>query len=492
MIEGLLEQNQSGLYCTYGVTNSGKSYTVHGGKGAGESGVLPRTLDTIFNSLDGLLSDSEIRPVGVSGVEELDRADAALLQNANEGMDTFDPLSLNSLRKRLLSADCSKQAEGGLQYEREEATVKVDRNYRYSVWLSYLEVYNEKLYDLLDVAMPAGGAPAVSGGMSRSESFRNSNWTLSSAARGKAGAPGESSLLSSASTTFLSRHALQLKNDAESAGDPEGQCKYATGLSEHRVRSAEEARALIKCGEQNRAVFGTMANRVSSRSHGVFTVRIIREHAGEADGTGDGKMYSTSRMSIVDLAGSERMANTQLTDAARMKEAVNINKSLMNLGHCLEKLKANQTKAQALMPSGKSAFGAVNLPAKPEVVPFNSSKLTALLKTYFVGEGNTVMIITANPYDGGFYENAHVMKFSAVARNVQSFKNAPNARRAAMPRSPTKVSLQQLAGVAQAQALRDKAAANASHNPSPPRQLVFDGDSNEDDITIIEGECWPD
>ncbi|KDN52948.1 P-loop containing nucleoside triphosphate hydrolase protein [Tilletiaria anomala UBC 951] len=476
MITDLLNNGQSGLYCTYGVTNSGKSYTIHGGNGKGEAGVLPRTLDTIFNSLDGLLGQSKIRPVGLSGVEQLseDDNDAHATALSSDRPDRLDPLSLPPLRKRLLSSTTGSLNE----YEREQASVKVDRNYRYSVWISYLEVYNEKLYDLLDVTpttAAAGGSAAC--GMSRSESVRGcsatgaSNWSLAAAAA-TGGSGGLPSSTSSAAVS-LTRHALPLKNDSDSAGDPEGQCKYAVGLSEHQVCSAEEARALIKRGEQNRAVFGTMANRVSSRSHGVFTVRVIREHGGEVGEA----MYSTSRMSIVDLAGSERMANTQLTDAARMKEAGNINKSLMNLGHCLEKLRANQTKAQSL------STGNFNLTAKPEVVPFNSSKLTALLKTYFVGEGKTVMIITANPYDGGFYENAQVMKFSATVKDVQQLRGAPNAMRAAIPRSPTKISLlpsaeQNAKGKSSVPPVRISQLAQA--------QMIIPDDSNEGDITIIE------
>jgi hypothetical protein len=51
---------QSGLIFTYGVTNSGKSYTVQGGKEAGEAGILPRSMDTIFNSIKGLESTSDV------------------------------------------------------------------------------------------------------------------------------------------------------------------------------------------------------------------------------------------------------------------------------------------------------------------------------------------------------------------------------------------------------------------------------------------------
>lgn len=59
MIKDLLD-GRSGLVCTYGVTNSGKSYTVQGERGDGKEGILPRAIDTVFNSISGLESESEV------------------------------------------------------------------------------------------------------------------------------------------------------------------------------------------------------------------------------------------------------------------------------------------------------------------------------------------------------------------------------------------------------------------------------------------------
>ena len=55
-----LVEGQNGLLFAYGVTNSGKTYTIQGGSGRGEGGLLPRTLDVIFNSVDGLHSDAPV------------------------------------------------------------------------------------------------------------------------------------------------------------------------------------------------------------------------------------------------------------------------------------------------------------------------------------------------------------------------------------------------------------------------------------------------
>lgn len=472
MIEGLLNGGQNGLYCTYGTTCSGKSYTVHGGNGASEAGVLPRTLDTVFNSLQGLHSTRRIRPKGLSGVQEL------VGEEPNDLTNQFDPLSLLPFREKVLGQKGRPTAPGSgrpnhsslAEYEHDPTTISVDKNYRYSVWISYLEVYNEKIYDLLDVS-EAGTSSAPS-----------KNWSLGGRRVGSTTGPDASAQIGTGAGTVLSRHPLSLQNDSDTAGDPDGQCKYATGLSEHPVHSAEEARALIRRGEQNRAVFGTMANRVSSRSHGVFTIRVVRHHAGEQ---GANAMYTTSRMSIVDLAGSERMANTQLTDSARMKEAGNINKSLMNLGHCIEKIRSNQNRAQAVLAN--SAGGEST---KAEMVPYNSSKLTSLLKTFFVGEGTTVMIITANPFDGGFYENAQVMKFSANVKDVTRQRQS-----SAIPRSPTKISLappssRKTPSISSARNTASKrfpsSVSCAGTKPRPTKVPVQTPEVSENEVTIIE------
>lgn len=67
-----LLSGQNGLLFAYGVTNSGKTYTIQGGTGADEAGLLPRTLDVIFNSIEGLQSEA---PVSFFSVRIVDNDD---------------------------------------------------------------------------------------------------------------------------------------------------------------------------------------------------------------------------------------------------------------------------------------------------------------------------------------------------------------------------------------------------------------------------------
>lgn len=95
----------------------------------------------------------------------------------------------------------------------------------------------------------------------------------------------------------------------------------------------------------------------------------------------DPEAIHSARLSIVDLAGSERANNTHNT-GERLKEAGNINKSLMVLGQCMEALRMNQKKLATSPLTGANV--------KLGLVPFRHSKLTELFQDFFVGDGKAV------------------------------------------------------------------------------------------------------
>ncbi|OXB36630.1 hypothetical protein LQV05_005399 [Cryptococcus neoformans] len=375
LVEKLL-QGENGLLFAYGVSNSGKSYTIQGGNTASttERGVLPRAIDVVFNSIEGSESKANLQPQGLADVVLCDEVDGPL--------NIVDPLAATEPRT--------------------DEAVKVDKNFSYAVFISYAEVYNEKIFDLLEAVLPAS-APSAStlsrpratydkfprtSHMQGIPSVLNSSFNMAAMANGGGG--------------VLKRQALSLKND------PNGNGKYIAGLKDVRVRTREEALAVFRSGQNARQVFGTLANRESSRSHGIFTIKVVRIHNGAPE---DPDSAQVSRLAIVDLAGSERNKNTHTT-GDRLKEAGNINKSLMVLGQCLEVLRSNQQKLTAPI--------AVGVKKRIAVVPFRHSKLTEIFQNFFVGDGRAVIIINVNPYDTGFDENSHVMRFSASAREVQT------------------------------------------------------------------------
>lgn len=164
---------------------------------------------------------------------------------------------------------------------------------RLRVYASFLEIYNEKIYDLLvdPIIEPAqGGAGAAMASIRRD---------------------------------------LKLQTDQEGAS-------WVIGLKEVELNCADDAQAVVQQGKRNRAKAETQANRLSSRSHSVLTLTLARS---SPNGKDKEELYS--KLCVVDLAGSERSHRTQNT-GNRLKESVKINTSLMVLARCLEVLRTNQ------------------------------------------------------------------------------------------------------------------------------------------------------
>lgn len=110
--------------------------------------------------------------------------------------------------------------------------------------------------------------------------------------------------------------------------DPNGGV-YVNNLSEHIVKNGAEIVKLLVDGSKMRTVASTKMNRTSSRSHAVFTM--IIEHSEVKDGE---TIVTIGKLNLVDLAGSERIKSTGITnaDGKRMDEAKKINSSLTAFG----------------------------------------------------------------------------------------------------------------------------------------------------------------
>ncbi|XP_036361553.1 kinesin-like protein KIF9 isoform X2 [Octopus sinensis] len=97
---------------------------------------------------------------------------------------------------------------------------------------------------------------------------------------------------------------------------------YIKGLSYHLVRNEEEALNLLFEGETNRIIGQHSLNSHSSRSHCIFTIFVESHSSVDSDAK-----YTISKLNFVDLAGSERLKKTQ-SAAKTQAEALYINKSL--------------------------------------------------------------------------------------------------------------------------------------------------------------------
>ncbi|XP_076230958.1 osmotic avoidance abnormal protein 3 [Calliopsis andreniformis] len=163
-----------------------------------------------------------------------------------------------------------------------EATSTSSSEMRYLALLSYLEIYNERLRDLLQ--------------------------------------DGMSDLLT-------------LKED------PNRGTYVAGGLREVTVKDAAECARLVEQGDRRRALAATKMNAASSRSHAVLTISL--ETLAINDDSKTENTVKRGRLHLVDLAGSERQARTGAT-GDRLKEAANINLSLSALGNVISALAAGQ------------------------------------------------------------------------------------------------------------------------------------------------------
>ncbi|CAO3645895.1 unnamed protein product [Cunninghamella blakesleeana] len=114
---------------------------------------------------------------------------------------------------------------------------------------------------------------------------------------------------------------------------------YVEDLSRLAVKSYEDIDQLMNEGNKARTVAATNMNETSSRSHAVFTIFLTSRKKEESSKSATEKV---SRISLVDLAGSERADSTGAT-GTRLKEGANINRSLTTLGKVIAALAKNSS-----------------------------------------------------------------------------------------------------------------------------------------------------
>ncbi|XP_059416429.1 kinesin-like protein KIF1A isoform X17 [Carassius carassius] len=109
---------------------------------------------------------------------------------------------------------------------------------------------------------------------------------------------------------------------------------YVEDLSKLAVTSYNDIQDLMDSGNKARTVAATNMNETSSRSHAVFNIIFTQKRC---DSETDNTSEKVSKISLVDLAGSERADSTG-AKGTRLKEGANINKSLTTLGKVISAL----------------------------------------------------------------------------------------------------------------------------------------------------------
>lgn len=161
------------------------------------------------------------------------------------------------------------------------------------------------------------------------------------------------------------------------------------GLVLKKISSAEELIELLHLGNRNRTQHPTDANAESSRSHAIFQVHIRMVEKKTS-------MKRTVKLSMIDLAGSERAQSTKCK-GLRFKEGANINKSLLALGNCINKL----------------ADGCKH-------IPYRDSNLTRILKDSLGGNCQTLMIANVSPSSITFEDTYNTLKYASRAKKIRT------------------------------------------------------------------------
>ncbi|CAG9770236.1 unnamed protein product [Ceutorhynchus assimilis] len=110
------------------------------------------------------------------------------------------------------------------------------------------------------------------------------------------------------------------------------------GLTLHPVHNAQEAEHYLNMGSKNRVIGATLMNQNSSRSHSIFTISIE-----QINNVNNNQSIKKGKLNLVDLAGSERQTKTGAT-GDRLKEATKINLSLSALGNVISALVDGKAK----------------------------------------------------------------------------------------------------------------------------------------------------
>lgn len=170
---------------------------------------------------------------------------------------------------------------------------------------------------------------------------------------------------------------------------------FVHGVTEIEIKSVNEALEAYQRGQKRKRMEQTALNEESSRSHSIFNIRLVQA---PSDNIGeniiqDKRVVTISQLSLVDLAGSERSSRTKNT-GLRLREACNINNSLLTLRTCLDYLRENQHSVADCKKK----------------IPYRDSKLTHIFKSYFEGEGQISMIVCINPRAEDYDEN--IVSFS--------------------------------------------------------------------------------
>lgn len=283
---------KSSTIMTYGMRDSGKTYTLFGTSAS--PGIITRSIELVFSAINCTIAPW-YKPTFQGTVLCLNET-----ARASEMQRKIRVLNGRSTDVKQTSAEARKFLENSRPGNADSD--KCEECYgesMYAVWLSFAEIYNGNVYDLLDDAE--------------------------------------------------TRSPLRLYVNAEGRA-------YVCGLQKVHVITALEACQILMTGQSRMSTVATGSR--SSRSHTIFTIELLKY---QKDRAAEEVILST--LTFCDLAGSTQF------EKSHVREASNINNSLLVLGRCLKAVSQNQ------------------------MAPFRQSKLTRICQQALSGEENLSIIV---------------------------------------------------------------------------------------------------
>ncbi|KAJ3130999.1 kinesin-like protein Klp8 [Physocladia obscura] len=256
-----------------------------------------------------------------------------------------------------------------------------DPNKSFTVMVSYIEIYNEKVRDLLSSTNNGTRAPSN----------------------------------------------LRIREHPQLG-------PYVEDLSRITVTSYPQIERLLDIGNKSRTTAATNMNDSSSRSHAVFTVNLTQTITITSSTSSiASKKDRSSRICLVDLAGSER-ADATGASGVRLKEGASINKSLTTLGKVISALADSSSSISASSYTNGSNSPIPGLVKRSSTkslktasgggsdgipfIPYRDSILTWLLKDCLGGNSKTVMLATISPAETAFDETLSTLRYAERAKRI--------------------------------------------------------------------------
>ena len=359
----------------YGQTGTGKTYTMLGGDYTGKHYKAISTDPDIRDGGGGRGSSEafDMNDLAFGGLSSPSNVNS----RASTPSSSSRPMS-GKTRQQLAARGMIPRAVetlfGEIRSRYGDAATSSSSSSSCVVTCTYLEIYNENLYDLLE-----GSAASA-------------NWKKA-AKKTKGHQPDPFDI-----RALQRRQTLEIKEDPSGGGGV-----YCPDLTSVKVTSANAVMALVRKGNRNRTVRQTEMNEHSSRSHTIIQLRVEQRTSGGVMGGGSGGggggmsdrgALVTAKLNLVDLAGSERWRDPEAMEGERLNEMTSINTSLSALASVIAALTDKRRTH----------------------VPYRDSKLTHLLQDSLGGNCRTTVIATVSPAAEAFEETCSTLKFADRTR----------------------------------------------------------------------------